>query len=65
MVRKGKPTYIGRPGQSLLGDFMGACKASHGKPLWGDYYRGIKRKKDPPELIAKCEKLGYYLYSIS
>lgn len=61
-VRPNRPSYLGKPNQSLVFAFMDACKVYKGKPKWAG--KGTVQRKDPDYMIAKCVELGYYLYDI-
>ena len=58
VAKDGSVIFTGKPGQLLLPDFVGRCKAVGGKVKWGDHYRALTRRKDPPELFAKCKQNG-------
>lgn len=48
---------------SLIPKFVQRCKNAGGKAIWGQHYRALKRRSDPPSLVLKCKRTGEELHS--
>lgn len=50
--------------RTLVPDFMARCKAKGEKPMWGDYRRIMKVRRDEPNVIMKCAATGERLIDV-